>query len=202
MSKPTNVSLSCCPAQIYRSKNCLWDPTRLSSPSFPGYRFSLTSFLYSLPKGMLQHQLPAATKHLLYSPSIMIFYVLICQSNDKIVFRSSLIGAFTLRGAKNLLWATQQQEVLTQNPSTEDSEDQWLFSPTATLPAMWEPTLNTAESVPSLASLWAQSSFYLSIVNLALLSERNAPFLERNHYSHQTLYNLMNWLGRQGLRRS
>lgn len=202
MSKPTDAPLSCCPAQIYRSKNCLWDPTRLSSPSFPGYRFSLTGFLYSLPKGMLEHQLPAAAKHLLYSPSIPIFYVLICQSNDKIVFRSSLIGTFTLRRAKNLLWATQQQEVLTQTPSLADSEDHWLFSPNTTLPAMWEPALNTAESVPSLASLWAQSSFYLSIVNLALLSERNAPFLERNHYSHRTLYNLINWLGRQGLWRS
>lgn len=77
-----------------------------------------------------------------------------------------------------------------------------LFSPNTTLPAMSEPALNTVESVPSLAYLWAQSSFYLSIVNLALLSERNAPFPERNHYSHRTLYNLMNWLGRQGLWRS
>lgn len=94
MSKPTNVSLSCCPAQIYRSKNCL------SAPSSPDYRFSLTGFLYSLLKGMLEHQLPAAAKHLLHSPSIPIVCVFICQSNDKIVFRSSLIGAFTLRRAK------------------------------------------------------------------------------------------------------
>lgn len=118
MSKPTKVSLSCCPAQIYRSKNCLWDPTSLCS-KLSWLQISLTSFLYSLPKGMLEHQLPAAAKHLLHSPSIPIIYVFICQSNDKIVFRSSLIGAFTLRRAKNLLWATQQREVLTQTPSQQ-----------------------------------------------------------------------------------
>lgn len=154
MSKPTNVSLRCCPAQIYRSRNCL------SAPSSPGYRFSLTGFLYSLLKGMLEHQLPAAAKHLLHSPSIPIVCVFICQRNDKIVFRSSLIGAFTLRRAKNLLWATRQREVLTQTPSPTDSEDHWLFSPNTTLPAMSEPALNTAESVPALAYLWTQSSFY------------------------------------------
>lgn len=199
MSKPTKVSLSCCPAQIYRSKNCLWDPTSLCS-KLSWLQISLTSFLYSLPKGMLEHQLPAAAKHLLHSPSIPIFYVFICQSNDKIVFRSSPIGAFTLR---RLRICSEPRNSRRSWPKPQVSR-LWgpLFSPNTTLPAMSEPALNTVELVPSLAYLWAQSSFYLSIVNLALLSERNAPFPERNHYSHQTLYNLMNWLGRQELWRS